>query len=250
MADSIWIEACCGSVHDVREALAGGADRVELNSALALSGLTPSVGTMETVRELTDCPVLAMLRPREGGFVYDREEEESMLRDARALLRAGADGLVFGCLTPQRRVDEDQLRRFLDAAEGKPCVFHRAVDVCEGWERALDTLMRWGITRVLTSGQAKTAEEGAAVIRRMVVYCGADMEILPGSGIHAGNAARILAVTGCRSLHLSGSGLYADPMGDMPLDFHGGGDIPNGCLRGADRAVFAAVRQAVEGADL
>ena len=92
----ILIEACCGSADDALEAARGGADRVELNSALYLGGLTPSAGSLRVLRESSGVPVMAMLRPREGGFCYSGTAFRTMLADGELLLRAGADGLVFG----------------------------------------------------------------------------------------------------------------------------------------------------------
>ena len=102
----ILIEACCGSADDALEASRGGADRVELNAALYLGGLTPSIGSLRVLREASAVPVMAMLRPREGGFRYTDTAFASMLADGEQLLAAGADGLVFGCLTPDGEIDE------------------------------------------------------------------------------------------------------------------------------------------------
>ena len=97
----ILIEACCGSADDALEAARGGADRVELNAALFLGGLTPSAGSLRVLRRASGIPVMAMLRPREGGFCYTDAEFATMLADGELLLSCGADGLVFGCLTPE-----------------------------------------------------------------------------------------------------------------------------------------------------
>ena len=106
----ILIEACCGSADDALEAARGGADRVELNSALHLGGLTPSAGSLRVLRESSGVPVMAMLRPSEGGFCYSGTAFRTMLADGELLLRAGADGLVFGCLTPDGEIDEPRVR--------------------------------------------------------------------------------------------------------------------------------------------
>ena len=199
----ILIEACCGSADDALEAARGGADRVELNSALYLGGLTPSAGSLRVLRETSDVPVMAMLRPREGGFCYTEAAFRTMLADGELLLRAGADGLVFGCLTPDGEIDEPRVRALVALCGGRPAVFHRAIDVTPDWRRALEALIRCGVTRVLTSGQAKSAMLGAQIIAQMVRFAQGAIEILPGAGVTLDNVLELLAITGCTQVHLS-----------------------------------------------
>lgn len=125
----VLLEVCCGSADDVLEAWRGGADRVELNANLFQGGLTPTIGTLRAVKAHADIPVMAMIRPRAGGFCYTDVEYETMREDARALLEAGADGLVFGFLHGDGTVDAARTREMVALAEGRPCVFHRALDV-------------------------------------------------------------------------------------------------------------------------
>ena len=126
---------------------------------------------------------MAMLRPRSGGFCYTDLEFRSMLRDGRELLNHGADGIVFGCLKPDGTVDEERCRRVISLAEGKPVVFHRALDVTPDWRQALDTLISLGVTRVLTSGQAPDVFFALDTIAEMIRFAGDAIEILPGAGI-------------------------------------------------------------------
>ena len=199
----ILIEACCGSADDALEAARGGADRVELNSALYLGGLTPSAGSLRVLRESSGVPVMAMLRPREGGFCYSGTAFRTMLADGELLLRAGADGLVFGCLTPDGEIDEPRVRALVTLCGGRPAVFHRAIDVVPDWRRALEVLIRCGVTRVLTSGQAKSAILGAQTIAQMVRFSQGAIEILPGAGVTPDNVLELLEITGCTQVHLS-----------------------------------------------
>ena len=164
----ILIEACCGSAEDALHAARGGADRVEMNTALYLGGLTPSVGSLRVLRETSAVPVMAMLRPREGGFCYSDTAFRTMLSDGEQLLASGADGLVFGCLTPEGEIDEPRVRALVALCGSRPAVFHRAIDVVPDWRRALEALIRCGVTRVLTSGQAKSAMLGAQIIAQML----------------------------------------------------------------------------------
>lgn len=207
---AIQLEICCGSGQDARVAQAAGADRIELNAALALGGLTPTLGALEQALE-TSLPVMAMVRPREGGFCYTEGEFDCLLRDARSLLRAGASGLVFGCLHPNGTVDADRCREVLALLHGQDSVFHRAIDVTPCWRAALDTLIGLGFTRVLTSGQAPSAPEGAATLRAMVDHAAGRIQILPGAGIRPSNAAALLRDTGCTQVHASLRGACTDP---------------------------------------
>lgn len=199
----ILLEICCGSAEDVIEAARGGADRVELNSSMFLGGLTPTLGSLRTVKKHTPIPVMAMVRPRAGGFCYTDIEFETAKEDARLLLENGADGLVFGFLREDGTVDEDRTRELVSIAGGRPCVFHRALDVVPDWKRALDQLVSLGVTRVLTSGQQSNVYFALDTIREMIEYAAGAIEILPGAGITLDNIDRVAAVTGCTQVHLT-----------------------------------------------
>ena len=199
----ILIEACCGSAEDALHAARGGADRVEMNTALYLGGLTPSVGSLRVLRDTSAVPVMAMLRPREGGFCYSETAFRTMLSDGEQLLATGADGLVFGCLTPEGEIDEPRVRALVALCGSRPAVFHRAIDVVPDWRRALEVLIRCGVTRVLTSGQAKSAILGAQTIAQMVRFSQGAIEILPGAGVTPDNVLELLEITGCTQVHLS-----------------------------------------------
>lgn len=200
--DEIKIEICCGSAGDVLAAAGAGADRVELNSALFLGGLTPSLGALELART-AQVELMAMVRPREGGFCYTQEEFCTMLLDARRLLDAGADGIVFGFLHEDGTVDVRRCQAMLEVIGTRQSVFSRAIDVVPDWRAGLEALCALGVTRVLTSGQAPTAPEGADTIRAMREYAARRIEILPGCGVRLNNAAWLLERTGCRQLHAS-----------------------------------------------
>lgn len=208
MENHVLLEVIASSLDDAQAAVAGGADRLELCSALALGGLTPSLGTLETIKERLDVPVMCMVRPRESGMSYSEGEFEVMLRDAGLLLQHGADGLVFGFLQPGGELDVEHCRWFVEealaaAAPRRPqLVFHRAFDVVAHPEEALEELISLGVTRVLTSGRAAEAIRGVENIRRYVELADGRIEILPGGGIDLFSVEEIVRATGVNQVHL------------------------------------------------
>jgi copper homeostasis protein len=150
---NVLLEICCGSIDDAIEAENGGADRVELCSALFLDGLTPSVGTIQEAKRRLKIPIMGMVRPRGGGFAYSEAEVATMERDAEAAVENGADGVVFGILQSDGRIDIPRCRRIRHLIGKHQAVFHRAFDVTPDPFQALEQLVDLGITRVLTSGK-------------------------------------------------------------------------------------------------
>ena len=197
----LLFEVCCGSAEDAIVAARSGAHRVELNSDLFHGGLTPTVGALKTVKAHADIPVMCMVRPREGGFCYTDVEFEVMLADAKSLLENGANGIVFGFLHPDGTVDAERCRKMLEIIGDKTSVFHRAIDVVPDVFAALDTLIELGVNRVLTSGQMPTVPQGAETIRKMIAHAAGRIEILPGGGIEAHNAAWCRKAIGTDIMH-------------------------------------------------
>ena len=209
----VLLEVCCGSADDVIEAHKAGADRVELNSDLFHGGLTPTLGELIVAKRETGMRIMAMVRPREGGFHYTEAEFATAVEDARLLLAHGADGLVFGFLHEDGTLDTERTRVLAELAQaaGKESVFHRAIDVVPDWRAALDQLIKLGITRVLTSGQEPDVSLGTDTVRDMIAYAAGRIEILPGAGITARNMDRIITETGCGQIHLAAHREMADP---------------------------------------
>ena len=201
---NILLEICCGSIDDAIQAEKGGADRVELCSALFLGGWTPSIGTIQEAKRRLKIPVMAMVRPRGGGFCYTEAEMATMERDAEAAIDNGADGVVFGILRDDGKIDEKRTERMRQLIGKRQAVFHRAFDVTPDPFEALEQLVDLGITRVLTSGQKDTVPEGAELIAKLVERAGKRIEILPGGGgLRPFNMREIIERTGCRQVHLT-----------------------------------------------
>jgi copper homeostasis protein len=199
----VLLEVCIASVDDSVTAAAGGADRLELNAALALGGLTPSAGSIAEIRRAVDLPVVVMIRPRAGGFCYSAADFIVMRRDVDAALAHGVAGVAFGVLTEGGHVDVPRCRQLLRQIATAEAVFHRAFDLTPEPAEALEQLIDLGVRRVLTSGQAATALEGAALIAKLIAAARGRIEILPAAGINAGTVLPLLRRTGCDQVHAS-----------------------------------------------
>lgn len=201
------LEVCTGSLQSVINAVKGGAQRIELCSALSLDGLTPSLGLIKTVRKMfPKLTIHTLIRVREGDFCYNEGEIKVMETDIKEIL-SYTDAIVCGALTADGDIDIATTRRLIDACEGKPFTFHRAFDVCRNPLKALDELAALHCTRVLTSGQAPTAETGIPALKEYVKHVEGRMTILPGGGVTPLNAKKILAETGATEIHGSASGV-------------------------------------------
>ncbi|TWU06434.1 copper homeostasis protein CutC [Stieleria varia] len=195
------LEVCIASVDDAVAAAAGGADRLELNVALDLGGLTPSIGLLEEVKQSVTLPVVAMVRPRGAGFRFSSGDRKVMLRDADHLLSAGADGLVAGVLHDDGTMDLEFWRQLRRVTQGRQLVFHRAIDLLENPLPAISQLIDAGTDRVLTSGGCETAWAGRDHIARLRRFAGDRIEILAGAGVSPDNAVELVQATGCRQIH-------------------------------------------------
>ena len=246
MADHpITLEVCCGSFADALAAHAGGASRIELNSALPLGGLTPSEASVKLVRQHTNLEVVAMARPCAGGFCYTDAQWAQLLAEISSLLAAGAHGIAFGCLTPTGTIDVARTREAVHLIHQAhaTAVFHRAFDLTPNADKAINQLVSLGVDRLLTSGQAPTALEGAPLIAHLQSTWGDRIGIFPGSGIRPSNAAQLLAVTGVSQLHSSCSGVIPVPAAATAahgVDFSVPGYEPNE-VPGVDLAVVGAL---------
>lgn len=211
MPDPVLVEACVDSIESAAAAAEGGAARLELCANLVEGGTTPSAGTVSVAREL-DLRLHVMIRPRGGDFHYTAREFESMRRDIREARRLGADGVVFGVLTPDGAMDGERMRILLDEARPLSVTVHRAFDMTRDPDEALDTLIALGADRVLTSGQRATVPEGMAVIRDLVRRAAGHIGILPGGGITAANVAEVVQGTGVREVHVHAARAFPSPM--------------------------------------
>lgn len=199
------VEICCGSYYDAKQAYQGGATRIELNSALHLGGLTPSVAMLELTKANTSLKVMCMIRPRGAGFHYSKEDFETIVVDARVMLEHGADGIVIGCLDETGNIDIEQNKQLISLAkeQDKEVVFHRAIDCVKDINEGFETLISLGVDRVLTSGSYPNVMEGKDVLKQLQECYGNRIEILAGCGVNAGNAKELIAYTKVNQIHSS-----------------------------------------------
>jgi copper homeostasis protein len=197
----ITLEVCIESVAGARAATAGGADRLELCAALALDGLTPSLGLYQEVRAATHLSIVVMIRPRAGDFVYSADELRVMLRDLDAFRPLCPDGFVFGALRPDGQIDTAACDELRARAGGIPCIFHRAFDCAADPGAAVVQLAQAGFVRLLTSGREPDALAGAATIAETVRRASGRIEVLPCGRVRAGNVVELVRRTGCDQVH-------------------------------------------------
>lgn len=197
------LEVCAGSIESIKAAYEGGAYRVELCSALSEDGLTPSVGMIRYAKSLEELVVNVLIRPRSGDFVYTDDEVRCMEEDIRVCGELGVDGVVIGALTPCGDIDIDVSRRLIARAKGMSVTFHRAFDVCRRPFESLEQIISLGCDRLLTSGQAPTAEKGIDLLCQLVAKAQGRLVVMPGSGVNPDNAAAILDATDTAEIHAS-----------------------------------------------
>jgi copper homeostasis protein len=206
----ILLEVAIASVEDAVAAEAGGADRVELNAALACGGLTPSLGTVLEVRQATRLPIFAVVRPRRAGFCYSLAEFRVIQRDLEVMLAHGAAGVVLGVLKADGTVDVPRCSQLVAQAGGRPVVFHRAFDLTPEPATAMEQLIDLGFCRIMTSGQAETALHGAECITGLLRQAAGRIEVLPAGGVNPATAADVVARTGCNQIHAGLRALHQD----------------------------------------
>ena len=206
MENPFVLEVCVDGVESALAAKAGGATRLELCANLIIGGTTPSLALLRAVKQGTGLPVHALLRPRFGDFLYTDREFSLLLEEGEALLEAGADALVCGCLTPQGDLDLPRMEQLVSLAHdrGRKFTLHRAFDLCREPFAALESCKALGVDTILTSGQAAGCLEGAALLRGLA-EAAAPVELLVGAGVDAA-AIRTLrqACPRFTSFHMSG----------------------------------------------
>jgi len=204
MPDTIGLEVCVDNADGLAAALTGGADRIELCSALEIGGLTPSAGLLRAASRST-APVVAMIRPRGGDFCFNEAEIRLMLDEIDAVAGAGLQGVVLGASLADGRLDARTLERLVRHAtdQGLRCTLHRAIDLCPDLAQATRLAVDLGFERILSSGGAKRAPEGLDGLRRCFDAAAGRIAIMPGAGITAANVGQLRAYLPLTDVHAS-----------------------------------------------
>lgn len=197
------LEIAANSVASALAAQEGGADRIELCSALELGGLTPSHALIALARERLRIPVYVLIRPRDGNFLYSELELETIERDIETCKALGCDGVVIGVLDANGNIDVARCRALITAAGNLGVTFHRAFDVTRDQRQALDAVIALGCERILTSGASTHAIDGVNAIAALSRQAANRILIMPGAGIDEHNIAAVRAATGAREFHAS-----------------------------------------------
>lgn len=248
------VEVAVDSVAGALSATVARAHRIELCCALGDGGLTPTPGLMQALKRSTRLPVVAMLRPRAGDFLYPAHEFEVMRADLEQLAAAGADGFAVGLLTADGDLDAPRMRELVAAAAPLPMTCHRAFDHVRDPAAVLDQLIELGFARVLTSGQCATATAGQDRIRMLVHEAQGRIEVVAGAGVRAANVQELVRRTGVPAVHLSASAFVDSRMRHRNAAATMGTQPPRGdySLRTTDgdevARVVAAVAELARGA--
>lgn len=199
------LEVPVETIDEARAAVEAGADRLELCASLDVGGLTLSEEMLAKIVEWATVPVVVMIRPRAGNFVYNAAEAEAMELSIDLAHILGAGSVVFGALRRDGPIDVELCRRLMKQACHMDCVFHRAFDSVPDRQAAMDQLIELEIDRILTSGGAASAADATGIesLARLIDRAAGRIDILPGGGIRPGNVASIIKGTGCMSIHSS-----------------------------------------------
>ncbi len=237
------LEICTGDPVGVMAAVEGGADRVELCSGLAEGGLTPSAATIRFASRRI--PTNVLIRPRSGDFIYSEEEVGVMCDDIAFARSLGAQGIVIGALLPDGRLDSEACGRMLSFAPGADTTLHRAFDLTPDPYEALETAIRLGFRRILTSGQAPTALEGARLIRELHRRADGRILIMAGAGVTPKNAAEILDLSEADEIHASARSLRPGAMEAGGAVAMGSNDAADGSRLATDPDIVNRIRLAI-----
>ncbi|MDO4439381.1 MAG: copper homeostasis protein CutC [Eubacteriales bacterium] len=213
MMNKIILECCVDSVESAIAAMNGGADRIELCSALPMGGLSPQISLFKEVKRAVGdrLKIHVLLRPRGGDFLYTAYDYEILTEETRAFRELGADGVVIGILNADGTVDEERCSKLCDIAGDMSKTFHRAFDMTKDYRQAYETICRLGFDTVLTSGQKGSAIEGCEVLRELNEL-GKSCMIMPGAGINSSNLEELCKRTGAGAYHMSAKKLIESKM--------------------------------------
>jgi copper homeostasis protein len=195
------VEIACNNFQSCRNAEQSGADRIELIENLKEGGCTPSYGMIKKVKSVISIPIYVMIRPRGGDFVYSQEEIEIMHADITLCKKLNVDGIVFGVLTKEGKINLEACADLLETWGSNRATFHRALDRTIDIEKSMEDIINLGFERVLTSGGHKNVTEGKEIIQSLQQKFGVQIIIMPGAGVTPENAKEISVFCDTQEIH-------------------------------------------------
>jgi copper homeostasis protein len=175
--------------------------RIELCDNYQVGGITPSIDNFSLARKNFDGPIMVMIRPQAGAFVYDDKILNQMLEEINAFDNLGADGFVFGCLNADKSVNASQLDLLVNASNKKLTTFHRAIDEVVDYEVGLQTLINCGVSNVLTTACSASALQGKLMIESMINRFGTQLNFIAGGGVRSNNVSDLLMNSNITQIH-------------------------------------------------
>lgn len=206
------VEIVVYNIESALKAQEGGADRIELCENPGEGGTTPSYGTIELVRQNLSIDVFVMIRPRGGDFHYSNYEFHAMKRDISQCQKLSVDGLVFGILTPEGRIDVKSCKELIDKSRPLKVTCHRAFDMTRDPFEALEDCIAAGFDRILTAGQQAQAVKGASLIGELIKKANGRIAIMPGSGVNENTVEEIIKKSGAKEIHFSATAFRESAM--------------------------------------
>lgn len=202
------LEIACFEITSAETALLSVADRIEFCSNIHLGGTTPNIDEFRYLKSRYSKPVYVMIRPKGGEFFYTDQEFSEMKQSIIDFRNAGADGFVFGILTPEFQIDQEKNQELIALAAGKPCTFHRAIDRTKNLVENISLLADLGFSCVLTSGGASNAMDGKDTLKLLVERFSDKIDILIGGGVRSENISELKNYTGGTLFHSSATPKY------------------------------------------
>ena len=195
------LEIACFNIESCLLAQKAGADRIEFCADYSVGGLTPNYTDILKAKELLHIPLHVIIRPRGGNFDYSLAEIETMKNDILFCKQHHINGVVFGVLTYNKKIDTIINKELIELAGNMSKNFHRAIDECADMSEAMNYIISLGFNRVLTSGGKSSALEGVAILKNCQNSFGKNIIIIPGGGIRSNNLAQIATQTNCKEFH-------------------------------------------------
>ena len=242
------VEIVVYNIESAMKAQEGGADRIELCENPGEGGTTPSYGTIELVRQNLSIDVFVMIRPRGGDFHYSNYEFHAMKRDISQCQKLSVDGVVFGIVTPEGKIDVKRCKELIDKARPLKVTCHRAFDMTRDPFEALEDCIAAGFDRILTAGQQAQAVKGASLIGELIKKANGRIAIMPGSGVNENTVEQIVSKSGAKEIHFSATAFRESAMQYRNQNIAGMGSDEGSefKLRTVDPARVRAIRSIAE----